>query len=556
MYVLPVLLVVPNVALDFTEFNSVWAKLANTFAPWVLYMLLCSLSPRIGRTTLFFVPLMVLCAFQIVLLFLYGQSIIAIDMFMNVLTTNAKEVGELLGNLMTAIVCVVAIYLPPIVAGVIFTVRREYAARTALDTARKLGWGALAVGVIFWIIAALTVPSFKWTREIFPYNVCSNMVTAVVRDAQSRHYADTSRGYTFAARSTRADTLPEVYVFVIGETARADNWQLFGYGRPTTPRLSARSGIHAYPKALTEINTTHKSVPMLMSQLNSTNFGDSVALVKSIFAPFNESGYDTYFISNQRRNGSYIDFYGQEADSAVFLTDGHDPHHDMILADKLAELLDRTTAKKVFVILHQYGSHFEYNKRYPRRYAQFQPDANSDAVKGNRAQLINAYDNTILYNDAVLDSMISTLQGRHVPAALVYVSDHGEDIFDDPRERFLHASPVPTYWQMHVPMIVWTSDRFNAAYPQMHAALTANTAQDVSSSRSVFHTLLDLAGVETPVLDRTQSLASDSYRLHDRRYLNDYNESVPLGDSGLRPYDFARLDSAGISISPKSASQR
>ena len=106
---------------------------------------------------------------------------------------------------------------------------------------------------------------------------------------------------------------------VIGETARAANWQLFGYGRETNPRLSRRSGLIAMPHTLSEINTTHKSVPMLLSYLDSENFGDSVAHTRSFFEAFNGAGYSTAFISNQRRNGSYIEFYGDEAQKHIFL---------------------------------------------------------------------------------------------------------------------------------------------------------------------------------------------------------------------------------------------
>jgi len=72
----------------------------------------------------------------------------------------------------------------------------------------------------------------------------------------------------------------------------------------------------------------------------------------------------------------------------------------------------------------------------------------------NIEQLMNAYNNTIIYTDTFLSEVISVLDKSGKHAALLYLADHGEDIFDDERGRFLHASPNPTYWQIHVPMIV------------------------------------------------------------------------------------------------------
>lgn len=547
VWLLPVFLAVPNVALCFTEFNSVWAKIANVLLPFGVYLFLASLSRRIGRTTLFCIPLMVYAAFQIVLLFLYGGNIIAIDMFMNVLTTNATEVGELLGNLKWAILTVIVIYLPLIGIAIWFCVKKLLASNIVCDMARRLSVLFMIAGVVFVILAYAFADAFNPRRELFPYNVIENMVTAIVRSVQSSYYPETSAAYAYNARSERPDSVPEVYVLVIGETSRADNWQLFGYGRETTPQLAKRQNIVAFSKTLSEINTTHKSVPMLMSPLMATTFGDSVNLVKPIFAAFDDSGYRTAFISNQRRNRGYIDMYGEQAGTGKFLSDGGGPQDDMNLVAELRGQLDSADGGKVFVVLHTYGSHFEYNKRYPSAYSRFKPDSRAEASRSNRDELINAYDNTILYTDAVLDSIITTLEQRQVPAAMLYVSDHGEDIFDDDRGRFLHASPVPTYWQLHVPLLVWTSPQYAQAHPERVDAMRRNAGRNVASSQAVFHTLLDLAGIQTHVFNATRSLASDSYAEPKRYYLNDYNEAVPLRDSGLRPQDMKPLLRTGIS---------
>ena len=179
--------------------------------------------------------------------------------------------------------------------------------------------------------------------------------------------------------------------------------------------------------------------------------------------------------------------------------------------------------------------------------AHFTPDINSGAKASNKTQLINAYDNTIRYTDALLDTVIGSLDKLNVPAAIVYVSDHGEDIFDDYRERFLHSSPTPTAHQIHVPMIIWLSDEYKTSHPDIASALTNNLNKNISSTASLFHTILDLTGVKTPFYDATYSLASPQFTEHPRKYLNDYNESVPLLKSGMREPDIKVLDSLKIS---------
>ena len=170
---------------------------------------------------------------------------------------------------------------------------------------------------------------------------------------------------------------------------------------------------------------------MLLSYLTPDIFGDSVAYTKSIFSAFNDLGYNTAFLSNQRRNHSYIDFYGGEAQKCKFLTDNGGPQEDMNLVEAMKNILENSSNNKLFIVLHTYGSHFEYKNRYPETMAHFTPDNNSAASVMNRRDLINAYDNTIRYTDAVLDSVITTLDRLNVSSAMVYVSDHGEDIFDD-----------------------------------------------------------------------------------------------------------------------------
>lgn len=548
LWLLPLTLIVPNAALGFTEFlYTPWDRLANFFLPLGVYMLLAGCWKRTGLLSLLSLPLMILCAFQIVLLYLYGESIIAIDMFLNVVTTNFTEATSLLNNLIPSIVCVCLLYLPPLVLGIVLTRKKWYATRGQRRPMLIAGAVAAAAGIVFFGMAYGIDRDYRPERKLFPVNVICNMFEAAERTEQTCRYAETSASFRFDARPTRQDSA-EVYVLVIGETSRADNWQLAGYDRPTNPRLSRRSGITFFDKVLSESNTTHKSVPLLMSHISSEEFGDSLTRVKGIIDAFKEAGFRTAWISNQQHNGSYIDFFGEQADSVHFLVDDGRLHLDTDVVPVLRQFLNDNSGQPTFIAIHTYGSHFVYRDRYPRAEAFFTPENQSQAENSNRDQLINAYDNTIRYTDIVLDSIIGAVEATGRPAGLLYLSDHGEDIFDDSRGRFLHASPNPTYWQIHIPLLVWTSDEFRSRYPELQRRLEEHRHLNVSSGRSVFHTLADMAGLTMPMLDRSSSLVSESFREPVRRYLNDYNETVPLGESGLRTVDIEKFNSMNISI--------
>lgn len=546
VWLVPLVLIIPNVALDFTEIAyTPVERIVNVALPLGVYMLLCVTGRNVGRTGLFLIPVMALCAFQIVLLFLYGESIIAVDMFLNVVTTNVHEATELLANLTIAMAIVIAIYLPTIILCVIAVAKARF---STPGQRRPVVWsgGFLTTVGIVCFIWAMTADGYRPLRRLFPANVVYNMVQAGERTHLTEDYFTSSAHFSFKSESTRAADEKEVYVLVIGETSRADNWQLNGYDRPTNPQLSQRTGLVNFAKAMSESNTTHKSVPLMMSPFGAENFGDSIYEAKGIIDAFKEAGYVTACISDQQRNGALIDFFGEQADSVTFLVDDDESHYDGELRQHLHDFICTCSAPKIFIVLHTYGSHFNYKERYPAEYEYFGPDVSTEAAPENRSGLMNAYDNSIRYVDAVVDGIIAELDSCSCPSAMIYMADHGEDIFDDSRDRFLHASPTPTYYQLHVPMLIWMSPEYTASHQEKVDAAVAHSNCDVSSSRSAFHTLLSLAGISSPYFSSKDALTEPDYTEPVRVFLNDYNEAVTYDDCGLRAQDFSQLKAHAI----------
>lgn len=537
----PLLLIIPNVLLDITESMTAMNRAVNILLPLSVYLLAMAVWKKIGWTIVLLLPVTVLAAFQLVLLYLYKESIIAVDMFLNVVTTSMSEATELLSNLSVAIIGILILYLPALSWGVYAIVKKRH---TSTKCRRRLGIaGGIMMGgaIILLAISYSTDRYFKIKHDIFPANVIYNIKVATDRVHEKNHYGETSSPFRYNAVSSHNPQSREIYVLVVGETSRSENWQLNGYRRETNPLLSKRNSVNYYKKALSQSNTTHKSVPMLLSTVSAIDF-DSICRHKSIITAFKEAGFHTTFLSNQSPNGSYTEFFGNEADNTRYVPmTGKTRPADGVLIDLVRQQIADTTLTRQLIVLHTYGSHFNYKERYPAEFAYFLPDNATDANRLHRDELINAYDNSIRYTDYVLDCIIEMLDRSGSACALLYASDHGEDIFDDSRERFLHASPTPTYHQLHVAMLSWLSDSYAILYPHIKSNLALNADKYVSSTLSLPNTMLDIAGIDTPYLKKHFSLANDLYTSPLPMYLNDLNYPVMMRDAGLKDSDITKL---------------
>lgn len=521
-------LLLPNVALCFTEGMPVLACVANVVLPMGLYMWLMGLSAKPGKMVWILFPLIFFAAFQMVLLYLFGQGVIAVDMFLNVVTSNPGEIFELLDNLIPAVIGVFVIYLPLLVWGA-FSANSSTCADWPLRRYRRWGAWIGLWGLVCICIADLADSRYRLRDHLYPANVVYNLGLAVQRSWISAHYEQSSAHYRFHSRTTHPADSIEAYVMVVGETARAHNLGLYGYHRNTTPLMGSAEGVTAFTHATTQSNTTHKSVPMLLSAATADHY-ERLYRERGILAAFREAGYYTVFISNQLQNHSFVDFLGQQADTAVFVKAIYPAGtnvHDGVMLSMVKDILLQGH-RKLFIVLHTYGSHFDYRERYPREMAHYLPDKPTEARYENRSSLVNAYDNSIRYTDWVLYRLTRLLSEYGGQSALVYASDHGENIFDDRRRLFLHASPRASEYELRVPFIVWQSDAYRQAYPAIGEALQTNRDRAVQTSASVFHTMLDLAGLDTPCYDTTLSVASPAYRERPLQYLTDHNEPLPI----------------------------
>ena len=489
-----IVLAIPNVALFFTEQMPLLVRICNIILPVSVYWMVMTLSRKPGKIIWILFPFVFFAAFQLVLLYLFGQSIIAVDMFLNLLTTNSGEAMELLDNLLPAVIGVFVVYLPTLALGIVSITGNKKLDQYFIYRQRRYARMTMGVGVILTALCYADHEDYALKLDMYPVNVCYNLTLAIERAGETAGYQESSKDFTFGAQATHDKDEAEIYVLVVGETARACNFGLYGYERNTTPLLDKTEGLVAFTDVLTQSNTTHKSVPMLLSGASAENY-NRIYREKGIITAFKEAGFHTAFFSNQRPNHSFIDFFGMEADEWKFIKEDA-PEETNISDDELLKLVDKQLNdghRKLFIVLHMYGSHFNYKERYPS-------------------------------------------------SAMLYTSDHGEDIFDDDRKLFLHASPVPSYYQLHVPFLIWMSEAYRKGYPVQYEAVCMNREKPVAGNASVFHSMLSLGGIQTDYKEDSLSVASKRYVIRPRYYLNDHNLPKLLDKIGLKEKDIKQLE--------------
>ena len=541
-----VALIIPNCVLANTEPYSVWTVEALILMPLGFYMMWSVALRRSGVMIWLAFPFIFFCAFQIVLLYLFGNSIIATDMFTNLLTTNPGEAGELLGNIYPSVVLVCVIYLPLLWLAAREIGHKRYITRTARMNIGLTGAALFAVGLLaLWPAYHVSEERHVLRDEIFPLNIMYNLGLSGSEFRKSYNFHKTSEGFTYEAERTAEAPGREVYVYIIGEASRAMNWQLYGYGRETNPLLSGVGDLVVFRDVLTQSNTTHKSVPLILSSV-ATGEHEELYRRKGLPALFNEAGFDTWFIFNQSPQGAMIDHLAHDARHVIYI---RSPRHDTQLLDEMRKVLERSTSQKLLFVLHCYGSHFSYHQRYPREFAHFQPDNDVAIARQHRPMLVNAYDNSIRYTDYFLAQTIDYLRSlKGTSSALLYCADHGEDLIDDDRERFLHASPTTTAYQLYVASLAWFSEDYRTHFPEKAAAAEANETAP-ATTHALFHTMADMASIRGRFLSTKVSLVSPDFdRTAPRRYLNDHNEAVPFRKTGLRHEDMEVFRRYGIEL--------
>jgi lipid A ethanolaminephosphotransferase len=290
---------------------------------------------------------------------------------------------------------------------------------------------------------------------------------------------------------------PRVFVLVVGETARAANFSLLGYGRATNPEL-ARLEVIAFRDVRSCGTSTEISLPCMFSPYGRADYDERrIRNSEGLLDVLARAGYAIKWIDNQ--SGCKGVCQGAGIESRRICPGGE--CLDGLLVAELERELESLTRDTV-IVLHMIGNHGPaYYKRYPAEFRRFTPAcATAELRRCTRDEVVNAYDNAIVYTDHVLASIVSSLQRRSasLDTAMLYLSDHGESLGE--AGLYLHGLPyaIAPETQKKVPMIAWLSPQFANASGVDRACLLGK-ADAALSHDNLFHSVIGVLDVRTRV---------------------------------------------------------
>ncbi|KAA6301552.1 MAG: Phosphoethanolamine transferase EptA [Candidatus Ordinivivax streblomastigis] len=289
-------------------------------------------------------------------------------------------------------------------------------------------------------------------------------------------------------------------LLVIGESLRADHLGINDYSRNTTPYLS-QEDIVSLSNIYSEYTYTDASVAHILTRADSIH-PDLKYRERSFIDLFKQCGYRTAWLANQASTKSYV-YFMNECDTLIYINANKssyvfDKWMDGDLLPDFDSLLQKE--QKQLIIMHTIGSHWYYNSHFPDEFQTYNPITKSRIVKSNTtAELINSYDNTVLYTDYFLHEIIDRLRDRR--AILFFLSDHGEALGES--GVWLHASDAPP---IHRPAcFVWMSPRYKNKHPDKYELLQQHKNQYYRTD-FLFHTITEAGGIRGGVIDRRFSL--------------------------------------------------
>lgn len=379
--------------------------------------------------------------------------------------------------------------------------------------------------------------SYEKFHATYPLNMLIAVNEFVKQKQAVADIAESTALFKFSARQNDIPAQRQIYVLVIGETLRPDRLQLNGYNRATTPRLSGTKNVISYTNMVSPWAWTRMSVPVILSRKSATD-QRYFPTETSVVAAFKEAGFSTAWLSTQSPLGvhdSSIALHASEADQVQYLNPvGYkkEGFYDDILLPAFDRVLQQNEQKQL-IVLHTLGSHFSYADRYPQAFDLFTPSGKGQSIsmhdQNSKVLLNNAYDNSVAYTDFILFNLIKQLEQSQSISGLFYVSDHGENIFDGQCNKSGHGHNTERDYR--VASILWTSELYNLLYPQKKSLAEQRREQPLVTT-NVFHSFLDLAGIEYPDQKLTKSWLSPDWRPSSRILQQglDFDKAARVGE--------------------------
>jgi lipid A ethanolaminephosphotransferase len=451
------------------------------------------------------------------------------DMIRNVVRTDLREASDFFS--LRLLLYVLVFGLAP--AFVVAMVRLpDYSFRSqTVQRSRFFGVGVL----LMLLFVVPTIPHYasflREHRNLRNLLIPAEPVYAAFDYWLSTDFADAGPIADVAGQARRtvkaAGQKPLLLFFVIGETVRAQNFQLGGYHRPTTPELAQQQGVFYFDNVRSCGTSTAVSLPCMVSHLGRDRFDvRHAARQTNLLDALKSAGFRVEWRENNTGSQGvavriqsieyskgwprYVASPGGSAAPGPHPDDlcKNGPCFDEIMLAGLADEL-KDIAQDTAIVFHQMGSHGPaYSLRYPERFEDFKPVCRTTELgRCTREEIVNAYDNSIRYTDHNLAEQIrllTALSGR-ADSLLIYASDHGESLGE--KGLYLHGAPsfMAPDEQTRVPMLLLMSDGYRKRFAVSGDCMTSKRSEPLSHD-NLYHTVIGGLGLGNQVYDPARDI--------------------------------------------------
>jgi len=379
------------------------------------------------------------------------------------------------------------------------------------------GWGTflaiIVAGLVSWIILRTEFSKTTGYRNI-PIKQVAGSVRSVMALTQAgseldKHIVDVegSNGATKV-------------ILLIGESTNRNHMGIYGYSRNTTPKMQElikEGKAIAFSDAVSPHATT---MNVLKEVLTTHNYEADVPWyqTENIVDIMKKAGYESYWLSNQDTVGLYgnlTSLFASRCDFAMFTrqqkareTIQNIDNLDVELLPMLDDYLTTGNSKQFFV-LHIMGTHYLYSKRYPKDFGEF--DARQAASEKEKIQ--NEYDNAVLYNDYFVHELYKRIADED--AVIIYISDHGEDVYDDGSNIVGHIEEKVNHNMVEIPMLIIGSDKFKVKHLNQWKRMLASQNRKFMTD-DIIHVIMGINEIKTGIYDPVRDITNSNYVIRER----------------------------------------
>lgn len=390
--------------------------------------------------------------------------------------------------------------------------------------------------ILILVLASLQKVNINRSLRAFP-NLVSSYLTYQNDIAEYEQSVKLRNVDLSSLKVSKSNEEEEVYVIVVGESTNRNHMSMYGYQRVTDPLLSKRQDLMIFNDVISAYNYTAYSVQSTLTFSNRANeisYHDSYSIIDVM----KKVGFKTYWLSNQGFFGGKDNMIGvlsktSDKQHFVNLTGAsnkyvHKRSYDEYLFQEFDRVLADQSQKKKLIVLHLIGTHMAYRYRYPSSFDKFK-----EVVHENEdwSKAINEYDNAILYNDWVVNSIIDKVEGTlgdKIKGSVVYFSDHGEEVYDE-NDWLGHGSEsTATRHSFEIPFIYWCSERFKRQKGEVYREMKSSINKPIQLDNFI-HSYLYHVGVESDLLKDSLNFIHPDYQTPLRKvYDRDYDIEMKL----------------------------